>query len=176
MLFGKLVTGLWLIRLNISVPRVSGLKGTRWMAMLPASCFVKSGSAENKAPETHELQTKGKGKASSKERGEAPQRTIGEISTTSATQAPKIKKPLSLYPASIIGTAMMARGEIGFLIASLAETTGLFASSSEPSSTGSSEIYLVVTWAIVLCTIIGPLGVGTLVRRVRRLQKEGEGR
>ena len=29
-----------------------------------------------------------------------------------------------------------------------------------------------VTWAIVLCTIIGPLGIGTLVKRVRRLQTE----
>jgi len=68
---------------------------------------------------------------------------------------------------------MTARGEIGFLIASLAETTGLFASSSTTNA-GSSEIYLVVTWAIVLCTIIGPLSVGTLVKRVRRLQNGSE--
>ena len=71
----------------------------------------------------------------------------------------------------MLGTAMTARGEIGFLIASLAETTGLFSPSGEPSDQ-SSEIYLVVTWAIVLCTIIGPLGIGTLVKRVRRLQTE----
>ena len=61
---------------------------------------------------------------------------------------------------------------IGFLIASLAETTGVFSSdiSREPSQP--SEIYLIVTWAIVLCTIIGPLIVGTLVKRIRRLDRD----
>ena len=102
--------------------------------------------------------------------------------TSQQTQTPtpntkKINKPLSIYPAFMLGTAMTARGEIGFLIASLAETTGLFATStsiSTQTTTGSSEIYLVVTWAIVLCTIIGPLSVGKLVKRVRRLQAERE--
>lgn len=32
------------------------------------------------------------------------------------------------------------------------------------------EIYLVVVWAVVLCTVIGPVSVGLLVRRVKRLQ------
>lgn len=87
----------------------------------------------------------------------------------------EINKPLSLYPAAMLGTAMTARGEIGFLIASLAETTGLFAASDTSKDlTGSSEIYLIVTWAIVLCTIIGPPSVGLLTKRVRRLQSERE--
>jgi hypothetical protein len=87
-------------------------------------------------------------------------------------KAKHINRPLSLYPAAVLGTAMTARGEIGFLIASLAETTGVFGSdiSTEPSQ--SSEIYLIATWAIVLCTIIGPLVVGTLVRRIRRLDRD----
>ncbi|KAG6062755.1 hypothetical protein E4U32_001979 [Claviceps aff. humidiphila group G2b] len=77
-------------------------------------------------------------------------------------------KPRSLYPASIIGCAMVARGEIGFLISSIAESNDIFSSSSGRSST--SDLFLIVTWAIVLCTILGPLAVGLLVRRVRRLQ------
>lgn len=87
----------------------------------------------------------------------------------------KIPKPQSLYPAAMLGSAMVARGEIGFLISSLAESTGVFSSSSSSSSsysTGqSSEIFLVATWAILLCTVIGPVSVGVMVRRVRRLQK-----
>ncbi|KAI9849432.1 MAG: hypothetical protein M1837_004052 [Sclerophora amabilis] len=89
-------------------------------------------------------------------------------------------KPLSLYPASIIGAAMVSRGEIGFLIASIAETNVIFSSTGSPSSSsakspqGSSEIYLIVTWAIVLCTVVGPLAVGLLVRRVLRLQRGRE--
>ncbi len=38
----------------------------------------------------------------------------------------KINQPLSLYPASVLGLAMVARGEIGHLIASLAESRGTF--------------------------------------------------
>lgn len=90
---------------------------------------------------------------------------------------------------------MTARGEIGFLIASLAESTGInrlkakdgaasgfdFVSDtgtgtgSSPVSSSASEIYLVVTWAIMLCTVIGPLAVGSLVKRVRRLERETVG-
>lgn len=83
----------------------------------------------------------------------------------------------SLYPASVLGTAMITRGEIGFLIASIAESQGIFKdSSSTPSSKrgGSSRIYLVVIWAITLCTIIGPITMGSLVRRVKKLQSRHE--
>ena len=83
-------------------------------------------------------------------------------------------KSRSLYPAAIIGFAMMARGEIGFLIAALAESKGIFASRDESSAEedGGSSIYLVVTWAVVLCTIISPVSVGLLVKRVKKLQRQ----
>ncbi|KAG5919587.1 hypothetical protein E4U61_000771 [Claviceps capensis] len=77
----------------------------------------------------------------------------GRDATTQATP-----KPRSLYATSIIGCAMVARGEIGFLISSITEKAALLT-------------YLIVTWPIVLCTILGPLALGLLVRRVRRLQK-----
>ncbi|KAK5133556.1 hypothetical protein LTR08_007595 [Meristemomyces frigidus] len=94
--------------------------------------------------------------------------------TSSATQANSSSrkgaappKPRSLYPATMLGSAMMARGEIGFLIASVAESSGVYSSGSGETS---SELYLVVTWAVLLCTIVGPVAVGLLVKRVRRLQ------
>lgn len=93
--------------------------------------------------------------------------------TTSSSNLPP--KPRSLYPASILGLAMVARGEIGYLIASLAETDGIFANSSpsgQQKSSGSSDMYLVVVWAITLCTVIGPICVGTLVKRVRKMQTQ----
>ena len=66
---------------------------------------------------------------------------------------------------------MAARGEIGFLISSVAETKGVFRQG--PAAPGAvSEIFLIVTWAIVLCTILGPLCVGLLVRRVKRLEAQ----
>lgn len=81
---------------------------------------------------------------------------------------------ISLYPAAIISCAMVARGEIGFLISSVAETKGVFRSDSSAAVAGasSSEIFLVITWAIMLCTILGPLCVGLLVRRVKKLDQQ----
>lgn len=69
---------------------------------------------------------------------------------------------------------MITRGEIGFLIASLAESQGIFASTSSNERGGSSRIYLVVIWAITLCTIIGPITMGSIVRRVKKLQLRHE--
>jgi hypothetical protein len=76
---------------------------------------------------------------------------------------------------------MCARGEIGFLISGVAESKGVFSPAGRPPSEP-SNIFLVVTWAIVLCTIMGPLGVGLSVRRVKKLQmrkdrqRQGAGR
>ena len=70
---------------------------------------------------------------------------------------------------------MMARGEIGFLIVAIAESKGIFASRSEesaPQGDSGSRIYLIAIWAIVLCTVIGPVSVGLLVRRVKKLQRQ----
>lgn len=67
---------------------------------------------------------------------------------------------------------MVARGEIGFLVASLAESDGIFAEFGDNTNQGSSEMYLVVIWAITLCTIVGPICVGTVVRRVKALQAQ----
>lgn len=69
----------------------------------------------------------------------------------------------------MLGSAMVARGEIGFLISSVAESNGVFGTSS---AGGSSELYLIVTWAILLCTLIGPVAVGSMAKRVKRLQLE----
>jgi hypothetical protein len=83
-----------------------------------------------------------------------------------------VPRPKSLYPAFILGSAMIARGEIGFLVSAIAQSNGIFdRAHHDPASDGSSQdLFLIVTWAIVLCTVIGPVGVGSIVRRVRRLQ------
>jgi Kef-type K+ transport system membrane component KefB len=201
MLFGKVITGLWLVRLNVRPPKMPSFDFMR--RLLPKSWqhpTVKKASrnkvpSETTSPNTQtvsnsiEMDTIGAmtpNNTSTRTDHAAPNTTHPSSTdpaqppppasaSSQPTQKPKaINKPISLYPAAMLGTAMTARGEIGFLIASVAETTGVFSSSSSTSA-GSSELYLVTTWAIVLCTIIGPLSVGTLVKRVRRLQREREG-
>ena len=100
-----------------------------------------------------------------------PRPKSGRKSTTE-TKVPR--KPRSLYPAAILGSAMVARGEIGFLISAVAESKGVFGKDNGKSG-GASELFLIVTWAILLCTVLGPVTVGLLVRRLKHLQA-GKGR
>jgi len=84
-----------------------------------------------------------------------------KVSTkTAKTHTPKSAR--SLYPPAIMGFAMVARGEIAFLIASIAKSKGIY----------TDELYLIVIWAAVVCTVIGPLGAGLIVKRVKKLEVE----
>ncbi|SCV74666.1 BQ2448_7695 [Microbotryum intermedium] len=70
----------------------------------------------------------------------------------------------TLPAASFLGVSLIARGEIGVLILQSAIN-----SSSSSSSGGSrvlgEEAYLVALWAVALCTILGPVGMGWVCRR-----------
>ncbi|KAF2235869.1 hypothetical protein EV356DRAFT_522721 [Viridothelium virens] len=89
--------------------------------------------------------------------------TTGTV-TESDHAEPDIRR--SLYSAAILGSAMVARGKIGFLGSSLAASNGIF----DPRG-NAADVFLIVTWAIVLCTILGPVAVGLLMRRLRAWQK-----
>lgn len=82
--------------------------------------------------------------------------------------APTGPGTVSFYPSSILGFAMVARGEIGFLISSIAESKGVYRANDEPDSGTVSKLFLIVSWAIVLCTIIGPLCVGVFIRIIQQ--------
>lgn len=158
MILGKLICGLVLVRFS-TTPRLPPLsKPKRCKPVEPAPEPQSINTATSSETHTTAIQHN------------SPSSTVPtpDDSTVSSTSP----APQSLYPAAILGSAMIARGEIGFLISSLAESSGTFAgSSTEASNSSSSEIFLVVSWAVLLCTIIGPVSVGVLVKRVRGLQK-----
>ncbi|KAI4607822.1 hypothetical protein J4E83_009364 [Alternaria metachromatica] len=169
MTFAKLVCGFWLVRFSIS-PGKKAPSRILSKVRLPSvpHLWGKSGGA----PPAQEGITTTQARAT-------PSRsrpTTSPSSTESeARSSPNPPKPFSLHPPLILAFAMCARGEIGFLISGVAESQGVFGETSgEPT-----DIFLVVTWAIVLCTILGPLAVGLSVRRVKALQarknKEHEG-
>lgn len=74
----------------------------------------------------------------------------------------------SIPPAVFMGVAMVSRGEIGLLIAQLArtgtESNGVSSESRSPGLLG-DEAFLVAIWAILLCTLVGPISVGLVVRK-----------
>jgi hypothetical protein len=78
--------------------------------------------------------------------------------------------------ALLVGFAMISRGEIGFLIASLSQSSGTLAlqqrGDEKDTLSSGEDVFLVIVWAVVICTIVGPIGVGILVRRLR-LAKDG---
>jgi hypothetical protein len=160
MAFAKLICGLWLVRFSTAP---GSKKGTvsRMLSKLRAPPHLW-------------------GKSEQSPRAGAPNATTSP-NTSDRRNSPNPPKPFSLHPPLILGLAMCARGEIGFLISGVAESKGVFSPASGMSN-GPSDIFLVVTWAIVLCTIAGPLGVGLSVRRVKMLEKrkneqqEGTGR
>ncbi|KAL7892904.1 Sodium/hydrogen exchanger family domain-containing protein [Trichoderma sp. SZMC 28014] len=165
MMFGKLVCGIWLLRL----PSLSSLL-SKFMTFTKHQRLQMShfwGRSNTKpATSTPSCQPEGTSPTSQPSHGTAAQATVPHSD-------PEGAKPKSLYPAAIIGCAMTARGEIGFLISSIAESKEIF-SSTRADDGKNSEIFLIVTWAIMLCTVIGPLSLGLLVRRVRQLQHGAE--
>lgn len=159
MLFGKLLCGCWLIRLGTS--RGAKKKATS-----------ASGAQQSKTTDQIVIEQTQNG-------DEAETKTSQKTKT--ALSSPSPPAPISLYPAAILGCAMTARGEIGFLISSLAESTGIFQSKNDGGSgleadrsEQASEIFLIITWAIMLCTLLGPLCTGLLVKRVKALEMRRE--
>lgn len=147
MVFGKLLCGLCLLRFDRPTRMSNVLR--QYLPSSVSACW----SISNRRKTIKSSQT-------------SAQR-VQDDNTQRLTKSPRHKAPISLYPAALLGSAMVARGEIGFLISSVAESDGVLGPTSDGSS---SELFLVVTWAILLCTLIGPITVGLMVKRVRRLQ------
>lgn len=188
MMFGKMVTGLWLVRFSFNpvsklishikdyipgprlfcTPKKPHEPQKRKEEPPSSSATATSHDQINENTEPH-AKTSVHRSPSNRETTSQPQLQQTErleSNQRSSTTFPA--KPKSLYPPSILALAMVARGEVGYLIASLAQSQGMF--STGPSS-GISEIYLVIIWAISICTLVGPICVGTLVKRVQKLQK-----
>ncbi|KGO70924.1 Cation/H+ exchanger [Penicillium italicum] len=178
MTIGKMITGLWLVRFSPSpvaclVSTIQKLFSCTHSYCASPWSIRRTSNRNKKAPQRPATQDdrvdisapdNAKDESSAANRSPAPTSSLG-------TYISLPPKPKSLYPPSILGLAMVARGEVGYLIASIAESQGIFSEESD----GPSEIYLVVIWAISLCTLIGPILVGTLVRRVKKLQQSRGG-
>jgi hypothetical protein len=174
MAIGKLLCGIFLIRFSVPSfrvplprPKIASIKGT-WREALQTCLSSRSRNKDHTASST----TTTGGPSSS----EIPNNPTADEPSSSPPLAKKKasqnpKPPRSLYPAATLGTAMVARGEIGFLVSSIAQSNGIFSQASEGGEVEYSDLFLVVTWAILICTVIGPVAVGLMVKRVRRLQQ-----
>jgi cobalamin biosynthesis Mg chelatase CobN len=183
MVFGKMVTGLWLIRFSTTPVRGLIRISQKVFSYISLACTKNRTKSKEQGTSSSEKKTTSPkstavanssqtNTASSTSRDTTAEDVIAspprnESTPRSGSQVSLPPKPESLYPPAILGLAMIARGEIGYLIASLAQSKGIFSNGTDG---GSSDIYLVIIWAISICTLVGPIVVGTLTRRVKKLQ------
>ncbi|KAL6920841.1 hypothetical protein ACHAP8_004957 [Fusarium lateritium] len=169
MIVAKLACGLWLI--SFTSPFRALVRPVRKiMPTLKKSSKTLTPGAQ--CTDSSAREGSGDGTQQTQERDSVPLQPFVDTATCQVSphtrnSTPKPEKALSLYPACIVGIGMVARGEIGYLISSLAESKGIFGRSENGQS---SEIFLIVTWAITLCTLAGPICVGLVTKRVRRLE------
>ncbi|EHL02864.1 hypothetical protein M7I_0826 [Glarea lozoyensis 74030] len=143
MLISKLATGFWLLKFSVPIFSKLALKFRR--KTLKNSKLKKSQKpiTSNTGVQLQHIPSQPSQPTTASSSSPTPANTSLPRQPPKANTTPT-KVPLSLYPAAMLGTAMTARGEIGFLIASLAETTGVF-SSQTTTPVESSEIYLITT-------------------------------
>ncbi|KAJ5993436.1 hypothetical protein N7451_009160 [Penicillium sp. IBT 35674x] len=191
MMFGKLITGIWLVRFSFRplcsltnglkrpfsrirffcIPTKTGKdqKDKRHGQVESPTQSSKEGIASDSQSDAQNAKAKDRGPPDNQNpAGHHVSQKESHATLRQSSTGTFPPKPRSLYPPSILGLAMVARGEIGYLIASLAQSQSMFGTG--PSG-GISEIYLVIIWAISICTLIGPICVGTLVKRVKKLQE-----
>ncbi|GAA5978028.1 hypothetical protein JCM10908_004200 [Rhodotorula pacifica] len=106
------------------------------------------------------------GTALDSKRAPMPSNTSAEKATLDIVD-PRIATRRSLFlgetlpAAAFVGMALVARGEIGVLVLQVARS----ASAGSTSPVLEEEAYLTGLWAVALCTIVGPVAFGMLVKR-----------
>ncbi|WWC89662.1 uncharacterized protein L201_004587 [Kwoniella dendrophila CBS 6074] len=93
--------------------------------------------------------------------------TFGENKKTRSNSVyeDNVKSKSSSKGAVFLGSAMVARGEIGLLISQIAYNT--------PKPLLEQDEFLIVNWGIILCTIVGPLSVGWIIRKFGKTIMDG---
>lgn len=174
MILGKLICGLWLLSFASPLRSLQRLVRTLSRSGHEVSIVTPGAQCTQDVPRPSNEQAASGAQPTDPSHNTPERAAMAETQPTDSptnNASPDPEMPISTYPACILGCAMVARGEIGFLISALAESTGIF-SGQAGAPERPSELFLIVTWAITLCTIIGPLCVGLLVNRVKRLERK----
>ncbi|EHA56027.1 hypothetical protein MGG_08252 [Pyricularia oryzae 70-15] len=177
MILGKLICGVWLLSFVSPLRSLQRLVRTLSRSGHEVSIVTPGAQCTQDVPRPSNEQAASGTQPTDPSHNTPERAAMAETQSTDSptnNASPDPEMPISTYPACILGCAMVARGEIGFLISALAESTGIF-SGQAGAPERPSELFLIVTWAITLCTIIGPLCVGLLVNRVKRLERKSRG-
>ncbi|GKT44570.1 Na(+)/H(+)-K(+) antiporter GerN [Colletotrichum spaethianum] len=135
MMLGKMLCGVWLLSFASPLQavqrvtkRISGAGKKQSKKLAPgAQC---AGTGMDAPPNDDDTQPQ-RGQQHLGQNGQAGEVPLWPLNSIQAgnpprNASPEPKMPVSVYPACILGFAMIARGEIGYLISALAESTGIF--------------------------------------------------
>ncbi|KAK8026071.1 hypothetical protein PG990_003894 [Apiospora arundinis] len=140
MILGKTLCGAWLVRFPVSISSFFGgmyASASRTLRVVlqnitrPGRLIHQKQRGEGKESRVTENQEQSTGPMTSEGQAGGP---AASASPEQAKKSGQAGKPLSLYPSGIVSCAMVARGEIGFLISSVAESKGIFRTSSSSSA------------------------------------------
>ncbi|KAI9069552.1 hypothetical protein FKP32DRAFT_1753760 [Trametes sanguinea] len=92
-----------------------------------------------------------------------PKNVEASSSTPAVTTGEPPRGSAAIHAAAFMGIAMVARGEIGLLIAQLARGGG--GEGETPTGLLGEDAYLLCIWAILVCTLVGPMSLGFVVRK-----------
>lgn len=156
MAFAKIAVGLYVVLW--STLSTSGVNVRRSLATLSKRTLRLHPISEHKS--VHQIRTPGS--------------TSGETTALENCPSSRSHHPIrsSIPAAAFMGVGMISRGEIGLLIAQIARN-GTGTSDGEQAGLLGDEAFSVCIWAIMLCTLVGPIGVGFVVRRWENRIRQG---
>ncbi|KAI8918201.1 Na+/H+ antiporter [Powellomyces hirtus] len=161
MTLAKLSTGIWLACTFLPPHLLAAMDPRSYLRTQKARHDNLPLSARNEVPHTSTASLNRQDTQTSLESAES-------AVSHDAGARPADEKPTAIacYSPGILGLAMVARGEIAFLIASVANRRGIF--------DGNEEMYLIIIWAAMLCTVVGPISVGLVVKAMRAREPKPE--
>jgi hypothetical protein len=166
MVLGKCVTSVWLLILppltrSISEfkKRQSRDKSEKTVAQDPPRPI----RAATQSSEATIFPLVAVGSSTDRNPGPDPEDEISDKETrrlSSVVETKPTYRHSTLFAALLLSFAMTTRGEIGFLVAAVGQSITVL----DPE-----DVYLVVIWAVVLCTLLGSIGVGIIVYIIKKV-------
>lgn len=165
MMLGKLATGIWLFLLPLLSQLSKKRGGTRHLLLSKSFTFSTAPTSESTtdAPRIQTSRTEATDMSPSQPSEPEKAPISRDRESQILRQAEKESDGLK-YAVLLLSCAMTTRGEIGFLVSAIGQSVGVLVP---------EEVYLVVIWAIVLCTLLGPIGTGFIVRKIRTANEMG---
>lgn len=154
MAFAKVCAGSWVMLADAIEQKLSDRASEKQIQKRREEAHQQAGDHSAQTATSMQMQSRQEQDPGS---AASPELAAGLAMTPNPSVSPAplpLEKPLVWPAALFLGTALMSRGEIGFLIINIANQGGLVG----------QQAFNVGIWAITLNTLAGPMSIGILMR------------